>query len=75
MPAICLFDIIFGKFHSVWGLSAVVGKKYATSATHLKAPASQNFPRKETKRRTDRKKGKIDQKDKKMYMNGSISGR
>ena len=36
-------------FHSVWGLSAVVGKKYATSAAHLKAPASQNFPGKETK--------------------------
>ena len=49
------FEIIFRKFFSVWGLSAVEGKKYASSATHLKAPDSQNFPRKETKRRTDGK--------------------
>ena len=42
-------NIFFRKFHSVWGLSAVVGKKYAASAAHLKAPASQNFPGKETK--------------------------
>ena len=54
------------KFHSVWGLSAVVGKKYATSAAHLKAPASQNFPRKETKRRTDGKKAKLIKKRKRM---------